>query len=449
MTTPKLLLATLILAAPIGACGKVADSSEGTAAAAGWAGAAGTTSTGGSGGAAGASSGGAAGEATCTALKRVGDVAAVAQPSGEGLFPELVSLGSEVELVFEIASGSGKLLVKGHWSAPWSDEWSPPIVGAAAIVANPNKPFATAPNAKHTTSAVLHGLVDGPCLRLATIDPQDTLALVGSCTTSPPVDVGSPLMVLPTSSAGGADSYLVGYETAQHQLYVASVGGGVAGTPWWLGCATGGVFAQGWRSPEGALVALSTSRPFDACGLDAYADGPPTRLQIARLGSGADPYYADLRHELVLPDPIVALRLAPRADGGAWIVFQTALGVDAGPIQALAVDAQGKPISGVVDVVAPGDVAPFAVAGLGNRALLVWYPFPACPDEPCQTLRFHVIDEATKLTTPPIHQEPLQGAPLGSLSLVSSPDAASVIAAWHDLKAMPSEVYAARFDCVK
>lgn len=449
MRSSSFLLAAFLFAAPLCACGRVSETSEGTAAVAGWAGAAGALPTGGTGGTAGAGSGGAAGTTPCNALKRIGDVIKVTKPDGEGLRPELVVLGSAAEVVFETMGVSGKIIVKGHWTAPWSEPWSPPVVGAAAISANIDKPFASAANTKKSTAAVLHGVAGEPCLRLATIDPQDTLALIGSCTASPAIDAGSPLLVVSTSASGATDDYLVGYETVGHQLYFATVTAGKAGSPWWLGCATASVLAQGWYSPEGTLVAYSTSRPFNTCGLDSYADGPPTRLQIARLGDGADPFYADLRHELVLPDPIVALRLAPRADGGAWIVFQTALGVNAGPIRALAVDAGGKPKSAVLDLAAPGDLVPFAVAQLGNRAMLAWYPFPGCPDEQCQTLRFVLVDEALQPATPPIHLEPLGGAPFGSLSLVGSPDATSVIAAWHDLKGMPSEVFAARFDCVE
>lgn len=418
----------------LGACGKVAESSEGTAAAAGWSGAAGS---GASGGVAGAPTGGAAGDAPCESLTRVGDVVEVVKPMGEGLFPELVALGSSLDLVFEASSASGKTIVKGRWLSPWAGAWSPPVVGAAAIFADVNKPFVAGADATKTTAAVLHGVAGQPCLRLATIDPQDTLAHIGSCTASPPVDVGAPRWLGPTSSG-----YLVAYETAAHQLRFASVSGGAPSAPAWLGCATAPMFAAGWASPDGELVVYSTSRPFQACELDAYTDGPPLRLQIARLGSSPE-----LRHELVLKDPIVALRLAPRADGGAWLVFQTAFGVQAGPLRALAVDPQGKPTAEPIDLVDPGDVPPFAVAPMGNRAMLVWYPFPACKDAPCQSLRFHLLDETAKLSTPPAHVEPLPGAPLGSLSLASSPDATSVIAAWHDLKAMPSQVFAARFDC--
>ncbi|MCL4753473.1 MAG: hypothetical protein KJ015_25165 [Myxococcales bacterium] len=434
-----------LLVVSLQGCGKVADSTEGTAAAAGW------TGTGGAGGVGGASTGGApsggAAGAPCDGLTRVGDVIEVLKPSGDGLNPALVALGASVEVVFETTSPSGKTIVKGDWLSPWSGAWSPPLVGAAAIFADVNDPFVAAANAKKSTSAVLHGVAGAPCLRLATIDPQDTLATIGSCTSSPPVDVGAPRLLLARSDSGPEDAYVVAYESGGHQLSFASVSGAKVGAPGWLGCATSPLLAAGWSSPSGTLVAFSTSRPFQTCGLDAWADGPPTRLQIARLGDGADPSSAELRHELTLTEPIVALRLAPRADGGAWVVFQTALGIPAGPLRALAVDAQGKPTSELVDVVDPGDVAPFALAPMGNRALLVWYPFPVCKNEPCAALRFHRLDDSTQSSTAPIHVEPLLGAPLGSLSLASSPDAKSAIAAWHDLKGMPSQLFAARFDC--
>lgn len=433
-TAPWLWLALPLLAG----CGKVEDSTEGTAAAAGWSGAAGSSGSGGSGGGggvAGAPTGGAAGFAPCEALARVGDVVEIGKPMGEGLFPELVTLGSSVQVVFEATSSSGKTIVKGQWLSPWSGPWSAPVVGAAAIFADVNKPFVAAPNTTKTTAAVLHGVAGKPCLRLATIDPQDTLAEVGSCTGS--ADVGAPRMLVATSSG-----YVVAYERANYQLHFEGAGGGTASAPLWLGCATTPMIARGWSSPAGAFVAYSTSRPFQACELDAYTDGPPNRLQVARVGNNAE-----LRHELVLKDPIVGLRVAPRADGGAWIVLQTALGVAAGPLRALALDAQGKPLTELVDIVDPGDAPPFAVASMGNRAMLVWYPFPVCKNDPCQSLRFHRLDETAKLSTPALHVEPLPGAPLGSLSLASSPDATSVIAAWHDLKGMPSQVFAARFDC--
>jgi hypothetical protein len=43
-------------------------------------------------------------------------------------------------------------------------------VGAAVIPADINKPYATAADPKQMSSAVLHGVIGAPCLRLGKID---------------------------------------------------------------------------------------------------------------------------------------------------------------------------------------------------------------------------------------------------------------------------------------
>jgi hypothetical protein len=467
MKTSKLLLGAALFTLPLGACGMVTEIEDGTTGGTGGGnagaaqtgglggGSAGTPSGGSSGGgAAGGTAGaggsaGAGGAVDCTSLQRAGEVVKVASPSGDNQHPRLVGLGSSVELVHASVGASTKGIVKARWHAPWTDPWSAPGPGAAVIPAAINKPYATAANSKQTTPAVLHGVVGVGCLRLATIDPQDTIAHIGDCATTPmppAIDMGLPRLVVPGPASGTAETYLVGYEMDPHQLFFSSVSAGMPSPPWSLGCATASLHAQGWYSPGGTLVAFSTSRPFNGCMLDVYTDGPPTRLQIVRLGDGVDPFYANLQHELELGAPIIALHLARRTDGGAWLVFQTDGGEAPGPIQALALDAEGKPISGVLSVEDPLTTPPFAVAPLGNSALLVW---SACATPPCEMLRFKLIDENVELTTPPIHLEPLPWPPPGELSLVSSPDASSVIAAWSDIKALPSDIWAAKFDCMK
>jgi hypothetical protein len=124
--------------------------------------------------------------------------------------------------------------------------------------------------------------------------------------------MGSPRLVIPTSTAGNGENYVVGYETDPHQLHFANVSAGAASAPWSLGCATASVYAQGWYSPEGTIVVFSTSRPFNGCGLDLYTDGPPTRLQIVRLGDGADPFYPIQARARAGPDVACVSRLRRR-----------------------------------------------------------------------------------------------------------------------------------------
>jgi hypothetical protein len=462
MRNSKRSLTPALVALPLFACGIVTEIEDGTPGAAGSA-QAGAAQTGGVGGgsagmpsagsggsagggaASGGAGGGSAGSPACESLQRIGEIVKVSVMLSDDQRPQLVSLGSSVDLVYESFSSGSKSIRKARWQAPWTEPWAAPGSGAAAIQANINKPFVTAANSKQTSPAVLHGVAGEPCLRLATIDPQDTIATIGSCSEPPAADMGLPRSLVP----GPAENYIVGYELQQHQLQFATVSSGSVSAPWPLGCATAALYAGGWYSPEGTIVAFSTSRPFNGCMLDVYADGPPTRLQVVRLGDGVDPFYADLRHELVLPGPIIELRLTTRADGGAWIVFQTDGGETPGPIQALAVDAQGKPASGILTVEDPLTTPPFAVASLGNRAVLVWRWSPDCDAPPCDALRFKLIDEKVQLSTPPLHLEPGQWPPPWQLSLVSSPDGTSLIGAWSDIKALPSEIWAAKFDCVE
>jgi hypothetical protein len=90
----------------------------------------------------------------------------------------------------------------------------------------------------------------------------------------------------------------------------------------------------------------------------------------------------------------------------------------------------------------------FAVAPLGDRAVLLWPWSPDCGSPPCDRLRFKLIDESVTAATAPIHLANVQFPPPWELSLVSSPDGTSLIAAWSDIKALPSDIWAAKFDCV-
>ena len=80
-----------------------------------------------------------------------------------------------------------------------------------------------------------------------------------------------------------------------------------------VGCGTSSLFADGVPSGAGFLVAYSSSRPFLECNPDNGADGPPDRLQIARVDEGKITFG----DEITAFSEILGIKVAPRADGGA------------------------------------------------------------------------------------------------------------------------------------
>lgn len=262
---------------------------------------------------------------------------------------------------------------------------------------------------------------DNGCMDLGQTTP--TLGLIAGFGCPPPMFTWGPnpaALVAAPASEGFIAASTTGYGgvvPANYQLNVARAGTGAPGSVTShfdaLGCATAPMYASAWRSPEaGVVMVLTTSRPFLSCFEDQYADGPPNRLEVVAFGSGSDVSKVQLLHEVVLDHAVLSVELAPRSDGGAWLVFQAATGSSSssppGPIQALALDASGKPTTSIKSIVpaatglGPSEPASYAVTALGNRLVVAGsWASSECKASWCPGLRIHLVDESTPDNAPP------------------------------------------------
>jgi len=432
------------------------------------------------GGGAGAGASGGTAPVACSGLKRTGDPIPISN-NDEAAFPSLVRVKAGAAVVYRHPSPSpspGFELLFPVWTDPWAGAWSPPAPSSASITGLSNvyeHTFQAAEGAAAGSVVVLHSSVDNTCMTLSRAVPKlETLAGLGC---PPPMFTHGPnpaaLVAVPTSSAG--ETYLAASATGyggliptNYQLNVARVAVPSSGAPGTvtsmfdaLGCATAPMFARAWRSPTaGAVMALTNSRPFLSCLEDLYADGPPNRLQIVGFGPGGDVTKVQLLHELVLPHAVLSLAVAPRSDGGAWVVFQAATGASStsppGPIQALALDASGKPATSIKSVVVaptglgPSEPASYAATALGNRLVVAGsWASAECKETWCPGLRIHVVDESTPDNAPPMLVAFPSSAMISSpISLLASSDGASLIATYSDWTGNPTDVWAERFECV-
>jgi hypothetical protein len=239
---------------------------------------------------------------------------------------------------------------------------------------------------------------------------------------------------------GGGD-HLIGFERVASGHYALTFGRFALGAPSFdqdSGCATQPIHADAVRIPKAYLLALSSSRPLGTCQDDLGADGPPTRLEVARLDDGAaSPVLVHWSDDGV---PIAGLRLI-RRPGGAWLVWQ--LG---GSLHALGIDEAGEPLTPRSVLVADGfGVDGFAAADLGDQ-LAVAYTDAFDPFVSKIVLR--VFDEHGAPVGESVIEPELEHWPVPPYALLGSPSGDRLLLAWTAAPGGPEKrVKVGRWSC--
>lgn len=178
---------------------------------------------------------------------------------------------------------------------------------------------------------------------------------------------------LPALVTSNGKEYLAGFRTGPPDFEILTLsrvvfGAGPVSKSWIAACAIGaGLSGAAIPFGEGFLVAMSNGRPYSKCLTDDLPDGPPSRLQVAKLDGGSGGGAQLFEHD----DPttyILQVQLAPAAVG-AWVAWER---VPFEPldrrIEILRLDGAGLPTSDAVIEVPYGTLgAPFALASLGPR----------------------------------------------------------------------------------
>ena len=180
------------------------------------------------------------------------------------------------------------------------------------------------------------------------------------------------------------------------------------------------------------LLAISTSRPYNTCGLDLYTDGPPTRLQLIH-------HRSDGKHKLLYEEQGKAilgkLDVVPY-DGGAWVVYQRFAGGEVEPVKAFRVkrlDTGGAGSSASFQVGVAMNAIPSGMAfagwtatAFGQRLAVGWQDTTAL----VTTFAVRHFDEYTSTADPP--QIVFSPAPKaeGPLSILGAPSGNELAVAW-------------------
>ncbi len=244
--------------------------------------------------------------------------------------------------------------------------------------------------------------------------------------------------------AGGGGHHLLGFERliaeGHHALTFGRFAQGAFSAEGASGCATAPLAADALWSPNGYLLALSTSRPFGTCA-DAGADGPPTRLEIARLAEGS--VQPQLREGFDVGAPVAQVRLVRRPQG-AWLLWRVSGSAQAGAVSALRLGPTGKAIGAPMEVVPSGSATKgFTTASLGERLVVLWSDGVEPPLARVSLRAFDesgVVSSASWVPVPPLRQ-------IGLPALVGSPDGAALVMAWTGDDGSTG-VFVSRLDCM-
>ena len=212
-----------------------------------------------------------------------------------------------------------------------------------------------------------------------------------------------------------------------------------------VSCATSGIVADGASMADQSMVfAFSASRPFGECKLNSGADGPPTKLQIARWLGPPHPLQAFGPTLDVADDSLAFVRVLPAPGGGVWIAFRYA-GLNAlspPPVDVMRLTASGKIVFGPVPVT-PSSAGSVALAPLGDGLAVAWEDFEA---DPTGTIRVRVFDGKlapqadAQVPHPPGHL--MQG-----LSLVTAPSGLDAIVGWIQSFTSGDRAFVSRLTC--
>ena len=252
-----------------------------------------------------------------------------------------------------------------------------------------------------------------------------------------PIVLDSTYPVHPLALAQGLGTFLAGwawelpvnsihYQLRLRDLVAPSAIGAV-------GCANEPLVAAAAPSGAGFLIAYSSSRPYGDCAPDNLADGPPTRVQVAR-------YEGKLAFggEAILPSSVQTLALAPRSDGGAWAAWTTAAnGTAASRI---------SPAGGLSTPFSPL-AGPFAIADLAGH-LAVTRSFSKDGFVTVEAFLFDDAGQALASATIPDSDFTPDSS---SFSALASPTGDALLVAWSEAPTIQSgghmHIRLARFDC--
>lgn len=425
---PLILLAT--------GCGMVTEiaESEATGGAAGAAGSAGSSGSGGSAGSggggvsgSGGASGGSAGNApieVCGTLKG----SALALPQN-ALIP---TIQSDPVVLRQHGSNTYRVLFREKSTLDPSltpgVQHSFTVPGSFAEWPQPNlvpEPISTPDSAK----AVYAPSPEVPFAGLAYFDQgtfPETVVLREGASSLPVNSTES----VPAFVRAGDESYLAGYsDPTRTQLSVskAPIDGSKVLFNLQVGCATEPIFAEAVHHGGRYLVATTTSRPFNGCMLDVFADGPPTRIQVASIDEKGT--NVTLVHEIQESTSIVAMHHVA-TPSGSWLIWQTGDSDCAPSVQAQRLDLQGKPVGSVQRVSADCEVSgAFGASAFGEGAAIAYFDF----SKKSPTVVVRTIGSSSTDTTPPayVHEAtPSPNAALGAPALADAQDGMSLLVSW-------------------
>ena len=211
-----------------------------------------------------------------------------------------------------------------------------------------------------------------------------------------------------------------------------------------LACGTQDLHADAVASGTGFLVAASTSAPFGMCGVGGAPgpDGPPNRLQLARVDKG----IATFGDEKVEIGPILGVSMAPRTDGGAWVVWLPTGDPAAAPPRASRVDAAGK-LVGPSFVVGSAGTTGYAVSSLGDRLVVAAL---STLDPSAPPIVVTIYDDAGGPVTAASFQPPGGAFAAGDLAVLGAPAGVglAVMIAWDDATGgAATKTHVARLSC--
>jgi hypothetical protein len=243
----------------------------------------------------------------------------------------------------------------------------------------------------------------------------------------------------------GDGDHLIGFERSFAGHHALAFGRFAAGEPSFdqsSGCGTAPISADAARVPGAYLIALSSSRPLGSCQDDFGVDGPPIRLELARLADGAaSPALGAL---IDSGSPIRQLRLL-RASQGTWLVWQYGGGVQPSPVLAVRVDDAGQLASPIFSVAPDGSVFDgFSATTLGDRLVIA---YTDAFDPSVSKIVLRAIDSSGVLVTEHALEPPAELWPKPPYALQGSPGADALLLAWTAASAQ-WRVKIARFACV-
>ena len=199
-----------------------------------------------------------------------------------------------------------------------------------------------------------------------------------------------------------------------------------------LGCATTPIVADAFASDQGFVIALANGLPLATLG--CKSSGPATQLQLGNVSlTGTVSPGGTLGALLPVGNENAAIqwvRAAPRAGGGAWVLWYGALshGEDAPPpaLQLTAFDATLQPAQTVAingTVANPAGDSPypndFAIVRDGTHLVIAWLNDPSPGADLQPELVVEILDGSAKAVD--VFNVPTLGAVNAPLSLLPSP----------------------------